>query len=118
MGAGMPVLLEGIAFSGHMRLRIKMFNEFPHIQSVEACFLEKPMFDYILKPIGGEHLGFDINNVSVAKISLAMISSSLFLRTDSWLADLCARSSPFQSGSNDVCSQRLHAGCCWYDGWR
>lgn len=68
IGAGMPVLLEGIAFSGHMRLRIKMFNEFPHIQSVEACFLEKPMFDYILKPIGGEHLGFDINNVSEATI--------------------------------------------------
>ncbi|CAO3584473.1 unnamed protein product [Absidia cylindrospora] len=63
IGAGMPVLLEGIAFTGHMRLRIKMFNEFPHIQSVEACFLEKPLFDYILKPIGGEHLGFDINNI-------------------------------------------------------
>ncbi|KAI8344503.1 C2 domain-containing protein [Chlamydoabsidia padenii] len=63
IGAGVPVLLEGIAFTGHLRLRIKMFNEFPHIQSVEACFLEKPMFDYILKPIGGEYLGFDINNI-------------------------------------------------------
>ncbi|KAI8329298.1 C2 domain-containing protein [Chlamydoabsidia padenii] len=63
IGAGIPVLLEGIAFSGHLRLRIKMFNEFPHIQTVEACFLEKPMFDYILKPLGGEHLGFDVNNI-------------------------------------------------------
>lgn len=65
IGAGIPVLLEGIAFSGHLRLRIKMFNEFPHIQTVEACFLEKPLFDYVLKPLGGEHLGFDVNNVSI-----------------------------------------------------
>ncbi|KAI8084738.1 C2 domain-containing protein [Halteromyces radiatus] len=63
LGAGMPVLLEGLAFTGHLRVRIKMFNEFPHIQTVEACFLEKPTFDYILKPIGGEYLGFDVNNI-------------------------------------------------------
>ena len=64
VGAGMPVLLEDLAFSGHLRLKFRMFNEFPHIKTVEASFLEKPHFDYSLKPVGGDTFGFDINNVS------------------------------------------------------
>ncbi|KAI8070191.1 C2 domain-containing protein [Thamnidium elegans] len=63
IGAGMPVLLEDLAFSGHLRLKFRMFNEFPHIKTVEASFLEKPHFDYSLKPVGGETFGFDINNI-------------------------------------------------------
>lgn len=64
IGAGMPVLLEDLAFSGKLRLKFKFFNEFPHVKTVEASFLEKPQFDYSLKPVGGETFGFDINNVS------------------------------------------------------
>ncbi|CAO3617263.1 unnamed protein product [Cunninghamella echinulata] len=63
LGAGMPVLLEGLAFIGHLRLKVKMFNEFPHVKSVEFCFLEKPTIDYALKPVGGETFGFDVNNI-------------------------------------------------------
>ncbi|RCH96904.1 hypothetical protein CU097_001281 [Rhizopus azygosporus] len=63
LGAGMPILLEDLAFSGHLRLKFRMFNEFPHIKTVEASFLEKPSFDYVLKPVGGETFGFDINNI-------------------------------------------------------
>ncbi|KAF7727699.1 hypothetical protein EC973_007255 [Apophysomyces ossiformis] len=63
IGAGMPVLLEDLAFSANMRLRFKLFNEFPHVKTVEASFLEKPQFDYVLKPVGGETFGFDINNI-------------------------------------------------------
>ncbi|CAO3626810.1 unnamed protein product [Cunninghamella blakesleeana] len=63
IGTGMPVLLEGIAFIGHLRFKIKMFNEFPHVKSVEFCFLEKPTIDYVLKPVGGETFGFDVNNI-------------------------------------------------------
>ncbi|KAG1468857.1 hypothetical protein G6F56_003596 [Rhizopus delemar] len=63
LGAGMPILLEDLAFSGHLRLKFRMFNEFPHIKTVEASFLEKPVFDYVLKPVGGETFGFDINNI-------------------------------------------------------
>ncbi|CEP18279.1 hypothetical protein [Parasitella parasitica] len=63
VGAGMPILLEDLAFSGHLRLKFRMFNEFPHIKTVEASFLEKPHFDYSLKPVGGETFGFDINNI-------------------------------------------------------
>lgn len=64
IGAGMPILVEDLAFSGHLRLKFRMFNEFPHIKTVEASFLERPQFDYSLKPVGGETFGFDINNVS------------------------------------------------------
>ncbi|ORY88542.1 C2 domain-containing protein [Syncephalastrum racemosum] len=63
IGAGMPVLLEDLAFSGNLRLKFKLFNEFPHVKTVEASFLDKPQFDYSLKPVGGETFGFDINNI-------------------------------------------------------
>lgn len=38
-------------------------TNFPHIQTVEMSFIEKPTFDYVLKPIGGETFGFDINSI-------------------------------------------------------
>jgi Ca2+-dependent lipid-binding protein len=65
IGAGMPVLLEDIAFSGTMRIKLKLFNEMPHVKTCELSFLEKPHFDYVLKPVGGDTFGFDINNVII-----------------------------------------------------
>ncbi|KAI0080049.1 tricalbin [Panus rudis PR-1116 ss-1] len=56
----MPILLEDMSFSGHMRIRMKLMTNFPHIQVVDLSFMEKPVFDYVLKPIGGETFGFDI----------------------------------------------------------
>jgi hypothetical protein len=35
----------------------------PHVQTVGITFVKKPDIDYVLKPIGGEHFGFDIANV-------------------------------------------------------
>ncbi|RCI05087.1 hypothetical protein CU098_011999 [Rhizopus stolonifer] len=63
VGAGMPILLEDIAFKGNIRIKLKLFNEMPHVKTAEICFLEKPHFDYVLKPVGGETFGFDINNI-------------------------------------------------------
>jgi hypothetical protein len=62
--ASMPVLLENITFSGMMRIRMKLMANFPHVQVVDISFLEKPVIDYVLKPVGGESLGFDIAHVS------------------------------------------------------
>lgn len=62
--AGMPILLEDLSFSGNMRIRMKLMTNFPHVQVVDLTFLEPPLFDYVLKPIGGDHFGFDIGNVS------------------------------------------------------
>jgi len=66
--ASMPILLEDITFSGLMRVKMKLMSNFPHIQIVDLCFLEKPVIDYVLKPIGGETFGFDIANVSCVPI--------------------------------------------------
>ena len=63
--AGMPILLEDLSFCGLMRVRLKLMTKFPYIQLVDLTFLEPPMFDYVLKPIGGERFGFDIGSVSI-----------------------------------------------------
>lgn len=61
--AAMPILLEDLTFVGKMRIRMKLMTNFPHIQLVDISFTEKPVFDYVLKPIGGDTFGFDIGNV-------------------------------------------------------
>ncbi|KAI0970202.1 C2 domain-containing protein [Xylaria arbuscula] len=58
---GLDVIVEDMAFSGIMRLKIKLQFPFPHIEKVEMCFLERPTIDYVCKPLGGETFGFDIN---------------------------------------------------------
>ncbi|TXT05904.1 hypothetical protein VHUM_03665 [Vanrija humicola] len=60
VSAGMPILVEDINFSGKMRIKLQLMTAFPHVQRVEMSFLEEPMFDFVLKPIGGETFGFDI----------------------------------------------------------
>ena len=62
--AGMPILVENMSFAGSMRVRMKLMTNFPHVQVVDLSFMEKPVFDYVLKPLGGETFGFDIANVS------------------------------------------------------
>jgi Ca2+-dependent lipid-binding protein len=58
---GLDVIVEDMAFSGLMRVKIKLQIPFPHVEKVEICFLEKPSIDYVCKPLGGDTLGFDIN---------------------------------------------------------
>ena len=60
---GMPILLEDLSFSGQMRITMKLVTNSPYVQFVDFMFLEPPMIDYVLKPIGGEYLGFDIGYV-------------------------------------------------------
>ena len=38
-------------------------TNFPHVQAIDLSFIEQPTFDYVLKPIGGETFGFDINSI-------------------------------------------------------
>ncbi|KAI1106687.1 tricalbin [Jackrogersella minutella] len=58
---GLDVIVEKMAFSGIMRLKIKLQFPFPHVEKIEMCFLERPNIDYVCKPLGGETFGFDIN---------------------------------------------------------
>ncbi|KAG2236778.1 hypothetical protein INT48_006962 [Thamnidium elegans] len=61
VGAGIPVLVEDMAFSGYLRIKIKFMSRFPFIKLLDASFLEKPQFDYVLKPLGSDSFGFDVN---------------------------------------------------------
>lgn len=58
---GLDVIVEDFAFSGLMRVKVKLQIPFPHIEKVEICFLGRPEIDYKCKPLGGETFGFDIN---------------------------------------------------------
>ncbi|KAI7968649.1 hypothetical protein EIK77_002242 [Talaromyces pinophilus] len=58
---GLDVIVEDFAFSGLMRVKMKLQIPFPHIERVDICFLERPEIDYVCKPLGGDTLGFDIN---------------------------------------------------------
>lgn len=58
---GLDVIVEDMTFSGIMRLKIKLQLPFPHVDRVEMCFLERPVIDYVCKPLGGDNFGFDIN---------------------------------------------------------
>jgi Ca2+-dependent lipid-binding protein len=57
---GIPIIVEDMAFSGTMKVKMKLQIPFPHIEKVDVCFLGPPTFDYALKPLGGETFGFDI----------------------------------------------------------
>ncbi|KAK9448882.1 C2 domain-containing protein [Limtongia smithiae] len=61
ISTGMPVLVQDMAFKGLIQVKIKLITSFPHIQTASVSFLRPPYFDFVLKPIGGETLGFDIN---------------------------------------------------------
>lgn len=58
---GLDVIVEDMAFSGLMRVKVKLQIPFPHIERVDVCFMDKPEIDYVCKPLGGDTLGFDIN---------------------------------------------------------
>ncbi|KAI7864116.1 hypothetical protein BDF14DRAFT_1837529 [Spinellus fusiger] len=61
LGAGIPIVIEDMSFTGHLRVTIRFMSRFPYAKTVGACFLEKPEFDYVCKPLGGDSFGFDVN---------------------------------------------------------
>ena len=60
---GLDIIVEDMAFSGLMRVRVKLQLAFPHIDKVDICFLGRPDLDYVCKPLGGDTFGFDMNFV-------------------------------------------------------
>ena len=60
---GHEVIVEDFAFSGMMRVKVKLQLPYPHVEKIEICFLGPPEIDYVCKPLGGDFLGFDINFV-------------------------------------------------------
>lgn len=58
---GLDVIVEDFAFSGLMRVKVKLQLPFPHVEKIDICFIGRPEIDYVCKPLGGDTLGFDIN---------------------------------------------------------
>ncbi|KAI9891147.1 MAG: hypothetical protein M1814_002990 [Vezdaea aestivalis] len=58
---GLDVIVEDFAFSGLMRVKVKLQLAYPHVDRIDVCFLERPEIDYVCKPLGGDTFGFDIN---------------------------------------------------------
>lgn len=56
----LPVLVEDMSFTGRMNIKLKLNETFPHIKMVSVQFLEAPVIDYSLKPVGGDTFGLDI----------------------------------------------------------
>ncbi|KAI8389419.1 C2 domain-containing protein [Blakeslea trispora] len=63
VGTAFPVLVEDMSFSGLIRVQLQFISKMPHVKIVSASFMQKPKFDYVLKPLGGETFGFDVNNI-------------------------------------------------------
>ncbi|KAF8898443.1 C2 domain-containing protein [Infundibulicybe gibba] len=80
--ATMPILVEDISFSGLMRIRMKLMSNFPHVQIVDISFLEKPVIDYVLKPVGERHLDpravFVIREMTHATLGPMMYDPNVF----------------------------------------
>lgn len=56
----LPVLVEDMSFTGRMNIKLKLTENFPHVKTVSVQFLEPPVIDYALKPVGGDTFGLDI----------------------------------------------------------
>lgn len=56
----LPILVEDMAFTGRMNIKLKLGPNFPHVKIVSLQFLEAPNIDYALKPVGGDTFGIDI----------------------------------------------------------
>lgn len=56
----LPILVEDMSFTGRMNIKLKLSENFPHVKMVSVQFLEPPVIDYALKPVGGDTFGLDI----------------------------------------------------------
>jgi Ca2+-dependent lipid-binding protein len=69
----LSVRVSGLSLSALFRIRLQLMPAFPYVQLVDFCFLDKPMFDFELLPIGGTTFGFDIERVGCCFNVVALI---------------------------------------------
>ena len=78
LSKGLDVIVEDMACTGLMRVKVKLQIPFPHIEKVEICFLGRPSLDYVCKPLGGDTFGFDINFIpGLEKFIMEQIHANL-----------------------------------------
>lgn len=70
----LTVVLTDVALHGTMRVELDFSAAFPHIQTVKLAFVEAPLLDYQLKPLGTG----DINSIAaIASFLSSTVSSAL-----------------------------------------
>ncbi|RCK60937.1 Tricalbin-3 [Candida viswanathii] len=75
----LPILVENMSFTGRMKIKLRLSQNFPHVKMVSVQFLEPPDIDYALKPVGGDTFGIDIMSFipGLSKFVNGMIHSTL-----------------------------------------
>ncbi|KAK9469596.1 C2 domain-containing protein [Lipomyces arxii] len=61
VSVGMPILVQDMALKALVQVKLKLITSFPHVQTASVSLLKPPYFDFVLKPIGGETFGVDMN---------------------------------------------------------
>jgi Ca2+-dependent lipid-binding protein len=51
VGVDIPVMIKSMSFRGKLRIQLKLTSEIPLVKTVEACFVEMPKIDFVLKPL-------------------------------------------------------------------
>ncbi|KAH3668401.1 hypothetical protein OGAPHI_002155 [Ogataea philodendri] len=63
-GLTIPFAVSNVAFQVKVRVRLRMMQNFPHIQTVNVSLMEAPHFDFIAKPFGGDSIfSFEVLNI-------------------------------------------------------
>lgn len=60
LSKSLPILVEDMAMTGRMKVKLRLSENFPHVKIFSFQFLEAPVIDYALKPVGGDTFGIDI----------------------------------------------------------
>ncbi|GAA6019595.1 hypothetical protein JCM10207_006938 [Rhodosporidiobolus poonsookiae] len=70
---GKDIVVEDLMFKGTMRVKLKLMNNYPHVQTVDLSFMQPPVFDFVLKPVG-----FDISLIpGLSNFITSTVHSSL-----------------------------------------
>ena len=60
-GFTIPVYVSDVSFKANAKVRLRMMENFPHIQTINVSLTETPDIDFIAKPAGGETIfGFEL----------------------------------------------------------
>lgn len=78
----LPVVVTEVEFKGKARIQLKFMTAYPHIKTVDFCFLEKPLIDFVVRPLKG----MDLMDVSyrILYIRRQKYKSCSCLYLDSW----------------------------------
>ncbi|KIL59013.1 hypothetical protein M378DRAFT_85652 [Amanita muscaria Koide BX008] len=73
--AEIPIQAEDITFKGHIKLRLQLMSNFPHVQVADFSLIRRPKIDFVLKQTGGNTFGSIANIPAVSSFIHEMVHS-------------------------------------------